>query len=53
MKRVREHGYQESEILVGNFNLADMAVMMDNTASSLVQVMDHCVTTFTRDKVMY
>jgi len=39
--------------VIGRLKAADIADVIDNSASSILQVVEHCIKTFSREEVIY
>lgn len=53
VRHLRNHGFKDNEIYVGKLRSDDIAAVIDNSASAILKIVEQCVQTFTRQKVLY
>ncbi|XP_060604905.1 uncharacterized protein LOC132757598 isoform X2 [Ruditapes philippinarum] len=53
VRRIRNSGYTTNEIRVGSINSKDLINIIDSSASAVLQVVEQCIKTFAREKVLY
>ncbi|XP_052798943.1 uncharacterized protein LOC128230575 isoform X2 [Mya arenaria] len=53
VQRIKNAGFTDSEVMVGSLSARDLANMIDNSASSVLHVVEHCIRSFSREEVIY
>lgn len=53
IRRVKNSGMMDAEIKIGSLSSRDIMNLIDNSASAVLQVVEQCIKTFSREKVLY
>ncbi|KAL5017510.1 hypothetical protein ScPMuIL_007099 [Solemya velum] len=51
--KVKADGFNESEIMIGRKNFADLATVIDDAATVTLVIVEHCIRKFGREAVLY
>ena len=46
-------GIKEEDIKIGSFSSTDLKDIINNSAAAILTVVEHCIRTHTREKVLY
>ena len=53
VESVMKLGIKEDDIKIGSFTSTDLKDIINNSATSILTIVEHCIRTYTREKVLY
>ena len=53
VESVMKQGIKEDDIKIGSFTSTDLKDIINNSATSILTIVEHCIRTYTREKVLY